>query len=161
MKRLIILILGAVIISTGIVHSQTEEDKINFFDGQFFLAEEDYPEALSAFLKVYRGEDYQDNANLNYLIGVCYLRIKGQKENALKYLEKSVTNVSKNYSEGSFREESAPNESYLLLGNAYRINENLKKAYENYNKYLDVLEADNKIESKRQERGIFYQVIRN
>lgn len=29
------------------------------------------------------------------------------------------------------------------------------------NKYLDVLEADNKIESKRQERGIFYQVIRN
>ncbi|MCK4919994.1 MAG: radical SAM protein [Bacteroidales bacterium] len=29
------------------------------------------------------------------------------------------------------------------------------------NKYLDVLEADNKIESIRQERGIFYQVIRD
>lgn len=29
------------------------------------------------------------------------------------------------------------------------------------NKYLGVLEADNKIESKRQERGIFYQIIRN
>ena len=27
------------------------------------------------------------------------------------------------------------------------------------NKYLDVLEAENKIETVRQERGIFYQLI--
>lgn len=137
--------MGAIILSIGIVHSQTEVDRINFFDGQFFLAEEEYSEALSAFQKVYKG-DYVDNANLNYLIGVCYLRIKSQKKNAVKYLEKGVTNVSKKYNEGSFRQESAPYEAYLLLGNAYRINEELDKACEFYIKYLDILNENQEYE---------------
>ncbi len=155
MKRLIILISGAIIINIGIVYPQTAEDRVNFFDGQFFLAEEEYTDALSAFQKVYKG-DFVDNANLNYLIGVCYMRIKGQKKTAIKYLEKGATNVSRNYNEGSFRQESAPNEAYLLLANAYRINENLDKAREYYKKYLDLLN-----EKKEYEREFTNQQIAN
>lgn len=135
--------IGAIIISTGFVFSQTEDDRTNFLDGQFFLVEEDYSEALSAFQKVYKGE-YVDNANLNYLIGTCYLRISGQKNNAIKYLEKAITSVSPAYVEGSFKEVNAPIEAHLLLGNAYRISEDLEKAVQQYNKYRGFLK-DNEI----------------
>lgn len=141
MKRLIILLTGAIILSTGIVFSQTEEDRVNFLDGEFFFAEEDYPEALAAFRKVYKGE-FVNNANLNYLIGSCYLRINGQKDEAIPYLEKAVTKVSINYKDGSFKEESAPQHAFLLLGNAYRIAEDLDKAIENYKKYINLLKEN-------------------
>lgn len=147
MKRLIILLTGVIILSTGIVFSQTEEDRVNFLDGEFFFAEEDYAEALVAFRKVYKGE-FVNNANLNYLIGSCYLRINGQKDKAIPYLEKATTNISENYTEGSFKEERAPQHSFLLLGNAYRIAENLDKACENYNKYLSLLKENQLYERK-------------
>ena len=76
------------------------------------FAEEDYSEALYAFNKVYR-RGYEDNANINYRIGVCLINIPGRKTEAIPYLEKAVTNVSDNYKEGSFREERAAIESLL------------------------------------------------
>ena len=145
MKNLIVLLIGAFIFSFGSVYSQSDEDRINFYDGAFFLTEEDYSEALSAFKKVYNA-GYEDNSNINYLIGACYLRISGEKKDAIPYLEKAITNISENYNEGSFKQESAPVDAYLLLGNAYRINEDLDKACENYDKYSGLLKKNQEYE---------------
>ena len=93
MKQLSIMILSLVIFSTGVSFSQTEEDRINFYDGVFFIAEEDYEESLAAFNKLYFG-DYKNNSNLNYLIGLCYLKIPGEKSKAIPYLEKAVLNIT-------------------------------------------------------------------
>lgn len=138
MKKLTILIIASLFFSFGLVYSQSEEARINFYDGAFFLVEEDYSEALSAFKKVYN-KGYEDNANLNYLIGICNLKISSEKQNATKYLLKATSNISEKYSEGNFKEESAPIEAYLFLGNSYRINEDLDKAVVNYKKYLGLL----------------------
>ncbi len=145
MKKLIVLLISAFIFSFGLVYSQSDEDRINFYDGAFFLAEEDYGEALSAFKKVYNA-GYENNSNINYLIGSCYLRLSGEKKEAIPYLEKAITNVSENYNEGSFKQESAPYDAYLLLGNAYRINEDLEKACEYYNKYSGLLKKNQEYE---------------
>ena len=47
----------------------------NFYDAEFFFAEEDYAEALYAFSQVYK-EGYQENANINYRIGICLLELE-------------------------------------------------------------------------------------
>ncbi len=111
----------------------------NFYDAEFFFAEEDYSEALYSFKKVY-SDGYQENANINYRIGTCLLNIDGRKTEAIPYLLKAVNNVDDRYKEGSFKEENAPPDAFLCLGNAYRIKYNHKEACVNYNKYLEYFE---------------------
>ncbi len=108
----------------------------NFYDAEFFLAEESYEEALFSFKKVY-DEEYQDNSNINYRIGVCLLNIDGRKTEAIPYLEQAVKNINKKYKVGNFKEEAAPPDAYLYLGNAYRINYNNELACNSYMKYVE------------------------
>jgi outer membrane protein OmpA-like peptidoglycan-associated protein len=144
MKKLslsLIMLLFFTSLSSWGQATNEEEIQLNFYDGEFFLAEEDYRDALQAFLKVYEA-GYQDNANINYRIGICYLNIPGEKEKAVPYLEKAVTKVSKNYREGNFKEETAPPDAYLFLGNAYRIAYQLDKSIEAYESYIEISEAN-------------------
>ena len=113
--------------------------RVDFNDGEFFLAEEDYEEALYAFGKVYN-KGYQDNAYINYRMGLCLINIPGRKTESIPYLEKAEESISTNAKEGKFGEKSAPPVAILYLGNAYRINMEIDKAIEKYNafaKYID------------------------
>ncbi len=134
-KRVSILLF---FILSGFLYVSAQKDLVreDFFDAEFFLAEEDYSEALFSFQKVYNA-GFQDNSNINYRIGVCYLNIPGQKEKAIPYLEKASTNVSENYKEGSYNEVFAPADALLYLGNAYRIDNQLDKAIESYNAFIN------------------------
>ncbi len=113
-------------------HAQTVRE--NYFDGEFFLAQEEYEEALFAYSKVYK-YGYEDNASLNYRMGICLLNIPGRKAESIPYLEKAALSVSDRY-KGTFKEEVAPPDALLYLGNAYRINMELEKAIEKYQEYL-------------------------
>jgi outer membrane protein OmpA-like peptidoglycan-associated protein len=130
-------ILLLLCVSSGIFKLNAQKDPIkeNFYDAEFFLSEEEYKEALYSFQKVYKS-GFQDNANINYRIGICYLNIPGQKDKAISYFEKAVKNISENYKEGSYNEISAPADALLYLGNAYRISNMLDKAIDSYNAYL-------------------------
>ena len=113
--------------------------KVDFNDGEFFLAEEDYEEALYAFGKVYN-KGYKDNAYINYRMGLCLINISGRKTESIPYFEKAEQSISTNVKEGKFGEEDAPPDALLYLGNAYRINMEIDKAIEKYNafaKYID------------------------
>ncbi len=112
------------------------DPKENFYDAEFFFAEEDYSEALYAFNQVYN-DGFQDNANINYRIGICMLQIDGKKKESIPYLEKAVQKITEKYKEGSFKEVSAPPDAYLYLGNAYRINMQFDEAVNSYNKFLE------------------------
>jgi len=109
----------------------SQDVKQDFADGEFFLAQEDYEEALYTFQKVYNA-GYEDNANINYRIGMCMLQIDGRKTEAIPYLEKAVLRVTEKYNEGSLKETNAPVDAHLYLGNAYRINHEFEKACEQY-----------------------------
>jgi outer membrane protein OmpA-like peptidoglycan-associated protein/Tol biopolymer transport system component len=136
MKKLLLSSL-LIFVFTGFYQLNAQKDLIreNFFDAEFFLSEEEYKEALYSFQKVFNA-GYQENSNINYRMGICYLNIPGQKNKSIPYLEKAVKNISENYKEGVYTETTAPADALLYMGNAYRINNQLDKAIDSYNSYL-------------------------
>ncbi len=136
MKKLSLISGLLLFLVPGLLNAQKDDVQVNFYDGEFFLAEEAYRDALLAFKKVYDA-GFEDNANINYRIGICYLNIPGEKEKAIPYLEKAVSNVSKNYREGNINEKAADIDAWLFLGNAYRVNMQLEKSCDAYNQYIE------------------------
>ncbi len=127
----------------GILGAQEYQEILRdiFYEAEFWLMEESYPDALVEYQKlVPRG--YADNANINYRIGICYLNIPGEKDKAIPYLEKAVQNLTPRYKEGIFKENKAPYDAWLYLGNGYRINNQLDKAIEAYNTYKELLDDE-------------------
>ncbi len=108
-------------------------------DANAYFYFEDYEEALSHYLNVY--ENYPDNYNLDYRIGLCYLNISGSKHKAIPYLERASKNISKRYNENSLRETLAPVDALFYLGNAYFINNQLDKAKASYEKFLSEVKS--------------------
>ena len=139
MKKLYSSVLF-VLLMAGTCFTQEYQEILRdvFYEGEFFLMEESYVDALGEYQKLLtRG--HADNANVNYRIGVCYLNIPGEKEKAIPYLEKAVKNVTGKYREGVWKETQAPQDAWLYLGNAYRITEQLDKACMCYETYQDLL----------------------
>lgn len=146
MKKLIFT-LACILFTVYSSYSQRSESEIAlkeyFADAEFFLTQEFYVDALNDFLQVYK-RGYQDNANINYRIGICYLNIPGQKHKSIEYFEKAKASVSSKYRESSLKEENVPIDVYLYLGNAYRVNDSLNKAIIAYNEYKKLLPDDEK-----------------
>jgi len=139
MKKFLILIAVCFLVSYT-TYSQKYQEVLKeiFLDAEYFLMDESYSDALVEYQKLLpRG--YENNANINYRIGVCYLNIPGEKQKAIPYLQKAVTNVTAKYKEGIFKETKAPYDAWLYLGNAYRINNQLENAVQSYQKYKDLL----------------------
>lgn len=80
------------------------------------------------------------NANVSYNMGLCYLNLLGDKSRAIPYLQKAVQKISKDYKDGSYKEMNAPPEALFYLAKAYRINMQLDKAIEIYQKYKKQLD---------------------
>ena len=114
-----------------------------FLDAEFFLSEEYYPDALHDYIEIYK-RGYQNNANINYKIGICYLNLLGQKEKSIEFLLKASLSASSKYKESKLTESYAPIDVFLYLGNSYRVNNMLDKAYDSYKKYKDLLPKDEK-----------------
>jgi tetratricopeptide (TPR) repeat protein len=116
------------------IFPQAEGLKEVYDDAEYFFYSESYNDALINYLKIYR-RGYQTNANINFKIGYCYLHT-ADKLKAQQYLEEAIKNTSIKFKEGSLKEDKAPIESFMYLGNAYRITGNLDKAIESYDNYL-------------------------
>lgn len=143
MKQVFVLLL-LVFYFTVIQAQKSDEDlRVYFADAEFFLAEEEYLDALYDYMELYNN-GFSDNANINYRIGICYLNIPGQKDKSIPYLEKATENTKTNNRESEFREEKAPMDAYLYLGNAHRVNNDLDKAIELYGKYKEMLPSSDK-----------------
>ncbi|HQH41128.1 MAG TPA: OmpA family protein [Bacteroidales bacterium] len=109
-----------------------------FNDAEYFFMQEFYADALPEYMKVYK-RGFADNASINYRIGICYLNIPGQKKEAIPYLQKASQNLTPSYKEGNIKENRAPYDVFLYLGNAYRIDNQLDNAIKAYEKYLELM----------------------
>jgi hypothetical protein len=141
MKNLTTLLLLVMSFTVSNTAAQKENEKLKeiFLDAEFFLLNEDYGDALLNYMNIYK-RGYQENGNINYRIGLCYLNITGEKNKAISYLEKAVQYCSSKYQEGIFRQNYAPFDAYYYLGKAYRINVQLDMALKNYEKYKKYFE---------------------
>ncbi len=151
MKRIGIILIMAVM-CPFIQAQDSKELKEAFLDGEYFLAYEDFLDALPYYLKVY--EQNTNNANINYRIGLCYLNIPGEKNKAIPYLEKAILNTTSDYKEGNFKEERAPHDAFFFLANAYQIQYKFVEAKKNYNKYLQFLEPSDTVNTNFVKQGI-------
>jgi len=141
MKKITLALSLSVAICFNTIAQQKESEialREYFIDAEFFLAQEFYLDALNDYLQVYQ-RGYQDNPNINYRIGICYLNISGQKEKSIAYFEKAKQSISTKYKENTLKEKNAPIDVYLYLGNAYRVNNRLSEAIDSYNKYKELL----------------------
>jgi tetratricopeptide (TPR) repeat protein len=123
------------------IHAQDNKQlQDTFLEAEYFFMNEDYTEAINYYLQLYAGKN--DNANLAFRIGVCYLNMPGKKDLAVKYLEEAVKNMSAKHKEGTLNQISAPYDALYELAKAYRINYNFDKAKENFRKYKTTLLPD-------------------
>ena len=116
--------------------AQQPDKKELFEDAEYFFWSEDYQEALYYYLKLINQDP--DNANFNFKTGVCYLNLPGKEPQGIPYFEKATQNLTekKEYKRKSFTERRAPLHALFYLGNAYRINNELDKALETYDKFV-------------------------
>jgi tetratricopeptide (TPR) repeat protein len=111
-----------------------------FTEGEYFFLSEEYEEALYYYRQLV--EAFPDHANFNWKAGNTYLQIPGQEFLAIPYLEKAVTRTSLKYKKRKFKEKNAPHHAWFRLGNAYRYNNELDKALETYDVFVNSKEYE-------------------
>ena len=99
----------------------------------------DYDKAIVKLLDV--RANTEENANLNHLLGVCYLNSGKSYEKAVFYLNRALTDVSADYEEWVLEETRAPLEVMYLLAKAYEKTEQFDMAADLYAQFLASLQT--------------------
>ncbi len=94
----------------------------------------EYDKALIKLLEVRANTD--ENANVNHMLGMCYLYGQEAPTKAAFYLNQAVKTVSRDYQEWDLDETNAPAETAYHLAIAYEKLEDFGKAAGFYQQYL-------------------------
>lgn len=109
-----------------------------FLEGSYQLLEGDADKAQTNFELAYQLDS--TSANINYMVGVCYLQNPIFKTKAEPYLEAAVKNISKTYKTDDASEKAAPPLALYYFGEALHINYKFDEAlarYEEFKQYVD------------------------
>ena len=106
-------------------------------EGKLLFLEETWLQALNQFKSAY--EIDSSNANVNYLIGCCYLKHPTFKHLAINFLEKSIKDIDLKYNDEDPMEKSAPTMAYFYLAQAYHLCYRFEEALAAYDKYLSFI----------------------
>ncbi|MCD4833059.1 MAG: hypothetical protein K8R31_04625 [Bacteroidales bacterium] len=137
MKKILLAALIIFIASHASFSQNKDALKEAFSDAEYYVLFEDYNEALSLYLNIYKNGI--DNAYIKHRIGECYLQLPGQKHKSIPYLEEACNNLSKSIKEGSFKETKAPYRTLFYLACAYQTNNQLDKAIETFEKFIELV----------------------
>ncbi len=133
---IVLIVLSINVFADG--KTSTNEDI--FWNAETAFYNKDYKEALVSYQQIYKG-DLVENANLNYRIGICYLKgynNASEKIMAIPYLKKAIKSVSKDYKEGELTETHAPEDAFIYLGDSYLIANKLDQAIQAYEDFKKV-----------------------
>lgn len=88
-----------------------KELKREYFQGTYYIYNENYSQALHVFSKLLKNDP--ENSNFSFYVGMCYYHL--EKCNISKmYLEDAVKNISEDYKDSVF-EKKAPTEAQYFL----------------------------------------------
>ncbi len=136
MMKKAILILAYLFISFGIYAQENVSGNSfakKFTDGNYHIEYGNYELALPIFLDLLSTDP--DNANLNFKVGMCYLKGVKNKKAAIPYLEKASQKVNRNYDDLNPYEKNAPNYTLLYLGQALHLAYRFDEAIETLEKF--------------------------
>jgi tetratricopeptide (TPR) repeat protein len=92
----------------------------------YYLYDQNYLKAASLYEPLLK--QYPDNYNLTAKLGICYLNLEDQKEEALDLLKKASKGVVSSEKEYKQTGEKAPLDTYLYLAIAFHRNDSLQQA---------------------------------
>jgi outer membrane protein OmpA-like peptidoglycan-associated protein len=124
----------------------TKEFNTKFDKAQEELSVKNYYLALPLFIELLDID--RENANLNYLVGICYAEQRYNRANSIPYLEKAVLSTSKDYKSQSNTERNAPTIAFKKLGEEYHSNTKLDLAIESFEKYKSQMTLNNEKDEK-------------
>jgi tetratricopeptide (TPR) repeat protein len=142
--RLIFTILFIALFS-GLYSQVTQKNyfqgnqKEMFVEAESYFLYGDYSEALYLYQLLLNY--FPNNYNLQYKIGMCLVHIPGRKVRAIPPLEAASNVISNSSKENTLKETRAPADALFQLGNAYRINNELDKALNAYNRFIQVCDS--------------------
>lgn len=139
MKKFLLLIFSLVLLSAQ-AQLPTGSYKDYFKEGSFLMLEENYDLALRNFLRAYEMDS--SSANINYNVGVCYLKSANDKAKAESYLTKAVAKIDKNYKMDDPSEKAAPPLAHYYYGQALHINYKFDEAIAQYDKFATFIGND-------------------
>lgn len=152
MKSFSLLLTFIVLCFSGFAQTYDEKYTEAIDEANEYLAVNEVSDALPILKKL--ESDGYSNANLSYKIGQCYLNSIFDKSKAISYLQKASQNTTPDYDNNNSLETKAPLKSFLLLGDAYRLNNRLKDAENAYKYYKKLVYKDNQ-ETALVEKRIF------
>jgi tetratricopeptide (TPR) repeat protein len=151
MKHRIIIILLSILIPLGAI-AQDESPEELFGDGDFFYEREDYSDAAHLYRQVLKAEP--DNANIKFKLGMAYLNIPGEESRAIPYFLEATENITLKYRKNRYKVKRAPHHTWFFLGNAYRINNELDKALDAYERFRSLKNFEKKYSLRFTEKEI-------
>ncbi len=142
MKNKITVILFTLFSVFGYAQKKIGDFAQNMKQANLLVLEKFYTPAIPYLLKAYHQDSL--NHNVNYLLGLCYLQTDAQKSKALSYLEYASENIGHNYIAEDPKERKAPENTYKLLGIAYRLKNQLNESNSFFAKYKELVGTKNK-----------------
>jgi len=139
-KRFLFSSLVLFFLIPGTLLAQRDTLRTNFLDAESWFLFEEYAEALPLYMKLHRADP--ENDNIKYKIGICLLNDPYQKEKSIGYLLEASENIDPDYKENNFKERSAPPDVLYFLGNAYLVNQQLQKAIDTYQRFLEIMDPE-------------------
>jgi len=109
--------------------SQFEEEtpESMFYDAEsWYTDEEEYEEAAYLYRRILREEP--DNANVKYLLGMCYLNIRGSEFEAIPWFREATEDITLKYKPVRYSVKEAPHHTWYYLADAYRRTNQLDSA---------------------------------
>jgi tetratricopeptide (TPR) repeat protein len=137
MQKYLTLFLSVLLIPISIKAQDKSDYRQKFTEGNLLVLEENYVQALKNYLWAYNIDS--TNSNINYKIGLCYLKTETEKSKALNYLEKAVVETTKKYDNIEPTEKSAPITAFYYYGQALHLNYKFDEAIASYEKFKSFL----------------------
>jgi hypothetical protein len=150
MMKYLYLFIGLWLFSAPL-HAQTAEE--NFYDAVFFYEdEEDYEEARYLFQEVLNVEP--NNANVKYLLGMCYNHIQGEEYRGIPYFLDATRSISLKYKGNKFSEKRAPHHTWFYLAEAYSKINQMDDALDALNHFRDLEDFDSRYNVRITEEAV-------
>lgn len=87
---------------------------------------------------LYLNKEYPKNANLKYLIGLCYAELEIVNPRSIELLEEAKSKVSLDYNPNTLTEEGSPIYTHYYLTLAYVQNGNCSKAKQSFETFQSI-----------------------
>lgn len=141
MKRIITVVIILLSLSLNQSFAQkmgSGEYKKQFKKGLQNIKDEEYRFALTIFQKLYQSNP--NNANLEYHIGICFMDMRYEKDEAIEWLKKSLSKTTM-YSKSDPDEISAPITAYYQIGVGYMYGANYEEAKKWFQDFVEKADA--------------------